>query len=300
MHQTVLIAGGSGFIGSRLTQLLLDKGYDVAVLSRKPHQGLQAKSFYWNPQEKRIDSACLEHADIIINLAGSNIAEKPWTEKRKRDLFNSRINSAQLLFDTLKTHSHKVKCYIGASAIGFYNEGENLTEESSVSHSFLGSLCEQWEKESNRMNELNIGTSVVRIGLVMSPEGGMLKEILKPLRFGIAPVFGNGNQWQSWIHIDDLCGIIIHLFEHKLSGIYNGVAPNPVRAKDLINAIQLTCKKRGVKFYIPVRILKLIMGSRSEMLLANQKVSSEKITATGYVFRFSRAENAVWKDHLPD
>ncbi len=294
MQQTVLIAGGSGFIGSRLSQLLLNKGYDVAVLSRKRHQGLHVKSFYWNPQEQEIDNACLEKADVLINLAGSNIAEKPWTEKRKRDLFNSRINSAQLLFNTLRTHSHKVKCYVGASAIGFYNEGENLTEECSVSHSFLGNLCEQWEKESFRMSELNISTSIVRIGLVMSPDGGMLKEILKPLRFGIAPVFGNGKQWQSWIHIDDLCGIIIHLFEHQLSGIYNGVAPNPVRAKELMTAIQLTCKKSGIKFYLPEILLNLMMGNRSEMLLASQKVSSEKITSAGYIFKFTRAENMHW------
>lgn len=294
MQQTVLIAGGSGFIGSRLSQLLLDKGYDVAVLSRKPHQGLHVKGFYWNPQEQEIDNTCLEKADVLINLAGSNIAERPWTEKRKRDLFNSRINAAQLLFNALKTHSHKVKCYVGASAIGFYNEGENLTEENSVSHSFLGNLCEHWEKESFRMAELNISTSIVRIGLVMSPDGGMLKEILKPLRFGIAPVFGNGKQWQSWIHIDDLCGIIIHLFEHQLSGIYNGVAPNPVRAKELMTAIQLTCKKQGIKFQIPGILLNLMMGNRSEMLLASQKVSSEKITSAGYIFKFTRAENMQW------
>jgi uncharacterized protein (TIGR01777 family) len=268
--------------------MLTAKGYAVTILTRNPLKVQHAKSYYWNIEKQEIDYNCLNEADIIINLSGSNIAEKPWTAKRKAELISSRVNAARLLYNTLQSHRHHVKCYIGASAIGFYPEGENLTEDNSGCDSFLSELCKKWERESLRMADLNIRTSVVRIGLVMSPAGGIMKEILKLLRLYIAPVFGNRRQWQSWIHIDDLCGIIIHLLDNdSLNGTYNAVAPLPLRALDLLSSIQLSLRKPGIRIFIPSWLLKIILGSRCEMLLSSQKAKADKIIQAGYNFRFT-------------
>jgi uncharacterized protein (TIGR01777 family) len=290
--KTVLIAGGSGLVGSRLSELLVMKGYTVQHLTRHPKQHNKYKSFYWNIEDYVIDAKCLEQVFAVINLAGSGIAEKPWTLKRKMDLYNSRIYATRLLYETLSSHQHQVQCYIGASAIGYYPEGENLTESNNAGTSFLSSLCEKWEEESNQLSQKNIRTSIVRIGLVLTPRGGMLKEILKPFMLGIAPVFGSGLQWQSWIHIDDLCGVIIHLMERNdLNGTFNAVAPNPVRAIDMIRSIQLSRKYTGFKLKIPPFLLKLLLGERSTMLLASQKVSSAKLESTGYRFLYPEIKN---------
>ena len=281
----ILIAGGSGFIGKQLTQLFIQNGLEVHILSRTKKAVSGAQTFYWSTESNLIDDACLEGVDAIINLAGDGIVDRPWSDKRKTEIYNSRINATKLLFDLVYKHKNQVTAYIGASAIGVYPEGINLTENTLPADTFLAKLCHQWELEHLMFEQRGIRTCIVRIGLVMSPQGGMLKEILKPFKFFIAPVFGNGNQWQSWISINDLCGLFFYLLSNnQLNGIYNGVAPCPLMAKDMIQQIRNSQKMPGVLVHIPSGVLKLMMGERAEMLLANQKVMSDKVQATGYCF----------------
>ena len=281
----ILIAGGSGFIGRQLTKLFIQNGMEVRILSRTKKALAGTQTFYWSTEASLIDDACLEGVDAIINLAGDGIVDKPWSDKRKTELYNSRINASRLLFDLVYKHRNQVSAYIGASAIGIYPEGINLTENTLPDNTFLANLCHHWELEHLMFEQIGIRTCIVRIGLVMSPQGGMLKEILKPFKFFIAPVFGNGNQWQSWISINDLCGLFFYLLaNNQISGIYNGVAPYPLMAKEMIQQIKNTRKISGVLVRIPSGVLKLIMGERAEMLLANQKVMSDKVQATGYRF----------------
>ena len=281
----ILIAGGSGFIGRQLTKLFIQNGMEVRILSRTKKALAGTQTFYWSTEASLIDDACLEGVDAIINLAGDGIVDRPWSDKRKTELYNSRINASRLLFDLVYKHRNQVSAYIGASAIGIYPEGINLTENTLPDNTFLANLCHHWELEHLMFEQIGIRTCIVRIGLVMSPQGGMLKEILKPFKFFIAPVFGNGNQWQSWISINDLCGLFFYLLSNnQLKGIYNGVAPCPLMAKEMIQQIKNTRKISGVLVRIPPGVLKLIMGERAEMLLANQKVMSDKVQATGYRF----------------
>jgi uncharacterized protein (TIGR01777 family) len=291
----VLIAGGSGMIGSRLTELFLEKGYKVRVLSRngKPIPGCRV--FKWNPETGVADAAALKDVEILINLAGSGIADRAWTTSRKLDLLNSRVYAARTLYDMLSNTKHEVKTFINASAIGFYPESDEwMHEEDKAADNFLGALCQKWEKEAMRITDKNIRTCIIRIGLVLSPKGGMLKELLLPFNFFVAPVFGNGEQMQSWIHIDDLCRIFISAAENtSLQGVFNAAAPNPVTNANMIRAIQSIRKQISFKIHVPVFLLRMMLGERASILLASQKISAEKITAHGFEFSFNEIISAM-------
>ncbi len=291
----ILIAG-SGLIGLHLAELLLLKGYNVAVLSRTKKNMAGVKTFNWDTDSGSIDTCAIKDADAIINLAGEGIADKRWTAKRKQQLLNSRIKSTALLYQTLKKTSHNVHTFINASAIGIYKPGNELLFESSThGNDFLASICNQWETEALKMQSINIRTVIFRIGLVMSKKGGMLKEMLLPGKFFIAPVLGNGSQWQSWIHINDLCSMIVFALENKnICGIYNAVAPQPVSNINLVRAIQSAVKNITFKIPVPAFALKMVLGKRTQMLLASHKVSCKKITDEGFKFQFQNSSDAIF------
>ena len=226
----ILLAGGSGLIGSHLIQLLLKKGHSVSVLSRREKNIQDVKCFLWDVEQEYIDINALKNVTAILNLSGQGIADKAWSEQRKKELLKSRTKSTQLLFKTLANNPHTVATFINASAIGIYKSGNDLLDEnSSHDNNFLATICSAWESESIRIQTLNIRTVIFRIGLVQSKRGGMLKEMLLPIKFFIAPVFGNGKQWQSWIHIDDLCRMMLFAIENKnIQGVYNAVANEPL------------------------------------------------------------------------
>ncbi len=293
--RTILIAGGSGLIGKRITELLECKSYDVHFLSRNP-ENKKGKAFFWDPEKKKIDLNAISKADVIINLAGAGIADQRWTARRKRIIINSRLFSTNLLYESLANTPNHVQLFINASAIGIY--GDNpvhiMNEESPLANDFLGITCQRWENAARRIEQLNIRTVIFRIGLVLSSEGGMLKELLKPLRFGIAPVFGMGKQYQSWIHVDDLCKMISKAISDKnMNGVYNAVAPGPVQQRNFINLLAQIAEIK----YFTVRVLgifmKLIMGEMSKIVLQGSKVSSKKIESTGFTFRYPIASVAL-------
>lgn len=297
MH--ILITGGTGLVGKALTNHLIEKGYAITVLTRyipTPDKQIpQVQYAQWNVAAQTIDVQAVVQADYIIHLAGASVAEKRWTTKRKKEIVDSRVQSTALLYNTLKNNSHKVKAFISASAIGWYGSDKKdqlFTEADTPATDFLGDTCRQWEEALKPITALGIRTASVRIGIVLSNEGGALAEFKKPLKYGIASILGSGKQIISWIHITDLVRLFVFLLEHQsLQGAFNAVAPKPVDNKHLI--ITLAKKLRG-KFYIPIYvpsfILKLLLGEMSIEVLKSTTVSCQKIHQQGFIFEFPTIE----------
>lgn len=295
MNTNILIAGGSGLVGSQLTKILQQSGYQVSHLSRNPKiSGIPA--FYWNPDRGEIDLACLKDTDCIINLSGTGVADARWTEAYKNEILNSRVNSTRLLAKILKENENKVNLFLSASAVGIYgNEAPLLTsEDAPVANTFLAEVCRIWEEEALKIQSNKIRLCVFRIGLVLSAKGGFLKAIATPAKFGFGTYFGDGAMMNPWIHIDDLCGMFLHAIKNKeVKGIYNAVAPNPETNKTLV---LLTAKVLGRPQFlpgVPSFLLNLMMGEMGPMLLANQNISAERISNSGFEFKFTRAKKAI-------
>lgn len=300
----VLITGGTGLIGRRLSSLLIEKGHLVIILTRAPAENNISNNdnpayAAWDPDKNIMDTAALQKADYIINLAGAGIADKRWTAKRKKIIAGSRVRSAQCIVQALRENGNKVKAVINASAIGWYGDDnllqrdeQSFKEDKPVAKDFLGETCSAWEESIEPVKELGKRLVKIRTGLVLSTKGGALKEFMNPLKFGIAAILGNGKQMQSWIHIDDACRIFIHALENEhISGAYNAVAPKPVDNKTL--ALALAKKVKGsfyITFPVPSFVLKLILGEMSTEVLKSLTVSSEKIRTTGFQFIFPSIE----------
>jgi uncharacterized protein len=298
--QTVAITGGTGFVGKALTSLLVSKGYAVVIFSRQNLTNTSNISYtIWDVNRQEIDVTALQQADYIIHLAGAGVMDKKWTATYKQEIINSRIKSSELIVNTLKNNPHKVKAIISASAIGFYGKDKNDTyffnEEDKADSSFLGSTCKLWEDSITKVNELNIRVVKFRIGIVLSKTGGALAEFVKPLKFRLASILGNGKQVISWIHIDDLCHQFLYAIENeKMKGVYNAVAPNPISNKSLI---LILAKKICGSFYLPMHvptfILKLMMGDRSIEILKSTRVSSKKMEVEGFKFKYNNIDDAI-------
>eukprot|EP00919_Chromeraceae_sp_WS-2016_P064773 GHVR01153443.1.p1 GENE.GHVR01153443.1~~GHVR01153443.1.p1 ORF type:complete len:244 (+),score=18.07 GHVR01153443.1:89-733(+) len=212
----------------------------------------------------------------------------------------SRVQTSQLLFDTLKNHPNQVKQIVSASAIGIYPSSlTNYYSEdfNTVSSSFLGQVVEQWEQVVDAFSTLNIMVSKVRIGLVISAKGGALPEMAKPIKFGAGAAFGSGKQWQSWIHITDLANLFLHVLENKLEGVYNGVAPNPETNKQLTKSIAQQLKRPLFLPNIPEFLMKLILGEMHILLFESQRVSSKKIEDTGFSFEHYNLQSALQEEY---
>jgi len=293
--KNVLIAGGSGLIGTRLAELFNEKGYTVKILGRQRNGG-GAPDFLWDPAAEKIDPKAIPWADFIINLAGYPIVGGRWTKAAKKKILGSRTMAVNLLYRTLCEQPNHVRAYIGASAIGIYGDRgrELLSEDSIPATDFLAGICSQWEAASSLIKKRGIRTVILRIGIVLSTRGAALKEMLKPFRFFAAPHFNDGRQIYSWIHIDDLCGIILWAVENNnASGTFNAVAPVPVSNKEMIRAISMVKGNTFLSFSLPPSLLKIIIGEASVVLLDSQLVTSKKIVDAGYHFRFPEIKGAL-------
>ena len=288
----VLITGGSGLVGSKITDLLLEKNYAVAHLStRKSYKRKGVESYYWNTKKQYVDPKAFEDVSHIIHLAGAGIADERWTVRRKKILIESRVATSQLLLNFLKENQHSVKKFIGASAIGYYGNQTKVLKESDESGTdFLAQVCEVWE-DSYELEELAIPKVVIRIGIVLAKEGGALPEMTKTLPFFVG-ILGSGKQIYSWIHLDDLAKMFVYSVENEvLEGVYNGVAPNPRSQKDMA---KLIANQKGV-FAIPAPKfgLQLALGEMSTVLFLSQNCSAERILSKGFEFKFNTLESAI-------
>jgi uncharacterized protein (TIGR01777 family) len=301
MH-TVLITGGTGMVGTSLTQLLLNKGYQVIVLTRQPRVSNVPNLTYavWDIDKGYIDPSAIHNADTIVHLAGAGVADKRWSKKRKQEIVDSRVLSGALLVKYLTENSHQVKTLVAASAIGWYGPDtaqslmNGFTETDPVDGAYLGATCKSWEESVKPIEALGIRLVTLRIGIVLNKKGGALAEFIKPAQFGMATIFGNGKQMVSWIHHHDLCKMMIHGIETtSIIGVYNAVSPDPISNKDLI--ITITKKLRG--FYLPIPVpafvLKIMLGEMSIEILKSAKVSSKKIQGAGFNFDYPTLHSAL-------
>jgi len=293
-QNTILIAGGAGLIGTRLSELLTEQGHSVRLLSRTPKT---TGHFFWDPAAGEIDSAALQGVDYVINLAGAGIADKRWTNARKEELVQSRVQSAALLSREFKRMAERPRAYISASAIGYYgNTWETLVREDSptADKSFMVDCCQQWEKAADQMTPLGIRTVKFRIGVVMAKEGGALAEIVNPLRFGLGAYFGDGQAWWSWIHREDVCRAFAWAIENQQAeGVFNLVAPSPVRGKVLVKAIAKAMRQPAIMVPAPSFVLRLIFGEMSAVILNSNRVSADKLISAGFVFKWPEVNAAL-------
>ncbi len=281
----VLLAGGSGLIGTRLSELLRAEGFTVRLLSRHPKGTDQ---FGWHPEKGTLDDAALSGVDYVINLAGAGIADKRWTAARKREIIDSRVKSAGLLRDAFHRMDLRPKAYLSASAIGYYGQsGERRMSETDapVDDSFMVQCCQAWERAAEEIAALGIRTVKFRIGVVLAEEGGALPELVKPLHFGVGTYFADGRAWYSWIHREDLCRAFIWALKNEsVAGVYNAVAPQPERLKPFIQAAARAMDKKVLLTSVPAFALRLALGEMSAVVLNSNLVADDKIRTAGFTF----------------
>ena len=305
---TILISGGTGLIGTSLTKLLLQKGHKVIILTRNLKRAIDKQTAderltyaRWNANEQSIDRDAIEQADYIVHLAGEGIADKRWTEKRKKQIVQSRMQASGLLIKALKEIPNKIRAVVSASAIGWYGPNKSVknshafVESDPPDQSFLGETCRWWEESIQPVAELGKRLVKYRFGPVLGNDAGAFLEFKRTAQFGIASILGSGKQILSWIHIDDACRLISYAIENdKIEGVYNAVAPQPVTNKELM--VHLTRRMRGKAFiaiHVPSWILKIVFGELSIEVLKSATVSSEKIRQTGFQFLYPQIDAAL-------
>jgi uncharacterized protein len=295
--EKVLIAGGSGLIGRKLTELLVDKGYEVSHLSRFENQEGPIKKYFWNPKLGIIDKDAFKNIDHLINLAGENIGEKRWNNYRKNEIIESRVNSIKLLFDTIQANNFKIKTIIAASAIGYYGADSYKinTEKSEPGIDFLGKLTQSWEKEINKFAVLPTRLVTLRIGLVLSKNGGALPKMVLPIKLFVGMPSAPGHQMISWIDIHDLCKLFIYALENtNIRGPYNAVSPNAVTNQSFTNTIGRLINRPIWPIKIPKIILKLILGEMQILVTGSSNVKPERlINETNFEFMYPKIEDSM-------
>ncbi|WP_423818414.1 TIGR01777 family oxidoreductase [Salinimicrobium sp. TIG7-5_MAKvit] len=287
----ILITGATGLVGSEITRLCREKGINVNFLTTskgKIEKSEVYRGYYWNPSTGEIDAKCLDGVGAIINLAGASVFQ-PWTKSNKEKILNSRLDSLNLLYKTLEQNSHQVGQLVSASAIGIYPSSRSKMYEEKdtvVAKDFLGEVTQQWEAAADKFQDLSLRVAKVRIGIVLSAEGGALPQIMKPVKLNLGAPLGSGKQWQSWIHIKDLASIFLFIITNGLQGVYNGVAPNPATNEELTKEIANALDKKLWLPKVPGLALKAVMGEMSGVVLGSQLVSSSKIQEKGFEFSF--------------
>jgi len=295
----VLITGATGLVGSELVSQCHEKGYIVNYLTTRKSKIVSENNYQgylWSPSSGEIDSKCLDGVSAIINLAGSSISKR-WTSNYKKKIINSRINTLELLRTTLiANNNHTVASLVSASAIGIYPDSLSnyYTEnEEKVDDSFLGDVVTVWEKKINEFQSLGLTVAKVRVGLVMSNDGGALPKMAKPIQYYVGSALGTGEQWQSWIHVADLAGIFLHIVKYQLKGTFNGVAPNPVTNAKLVKEIAKALDQPLILPHVPKFIMYTVLGRMAYLLFASQRVSCKKIEEEGFIFQYANICQAL-------
>ena len=291
----ILITGGSGLIGRHLTKMLVDRDHEVVHLGRSKRSST-VKTFVWDVQNRSIEKDAFLGVDTIVHLAGEGIADKRWTPQRKRQILESRTQSTRLLFEHLKANPHQVKTFVSASAIGYYgfdNNDYEFSESDGPGSGFLAEVVKSWEDEVDKMQQLGLRVVKIRVGIVLSMDGGALKEMVKPVRFNVGAPLGSGTQNLSWIHIEDLSAIFVKAIEHKLEGVYNGVGPYAVSNEEFTQAVAKMLNKPLLLPRVPSWSLRLLFGEMADLVIKGNKVSSDKLKSTGFKYRFKTLEAAL-------
>lgn len=294
MKPIILITGGSGMLAKQLAKRLENK-YSMRFLTRKKTGG---NNYLWDIKSRFIEPKAFNGVDYIIHLAGAPIANERWSKERKESILSSRVDSAQLILETLKKNNIHIKMFISASAIGFYGTKTTekiYTEESEKGTGFLSDVCSKWEDAacSFKSNNIANNVSIIRIGVILDKEGGALKKIVPPIKYGIGSFIGKGSQYMPWIHIKDLCRIFEFIVENNSEGTFNAVAPDHTTNKDLTIEIAKQLRRKLLLPNIPSFILKILFGDMATILLEGSRVSSDKILRSGFKFEFETISKAL-------
>lgn len=294
----ILVTGATGLVGRKLCGSLSGQGHELVVLSRRPAgvdlPGLRA-AFGWNPDSEPSPAAAWEGVEAAIHLAGEPVAESRWTPEQKRRIRDSRVIGTRNLIAGMKELTDRPKVLVGASAVGFYGTrgDETLREESAPGQGFLPDVCIEWEAETLKAAGLGLRVASIRIGVVLSPDGGALKTMLLPFRLGLGGRLGSGRQWFPWIHIDDITGIIEHaLFNAQISGPLNGVAPGIVTNQEFTRQLASTLHRPAL-FPVPEAVIRIMMGEMADVVFNSQRVTPKRALETGYLFRFPQLGPAL-------
>ncbi|MFZ3152935.1 TIGR01777 family oxidoreductase [Pseudomonas sp.] len=293
MH--ILLTGGTGLIGRALCRYWLQQGHQLTVWSRRPEQvaalcGDAVRGI------GRLEELAEEPLDAVVNLAGAPIADRPWTRKRKALLWASRIGLTEQLLAWLQSREHRPQVLLSGSAVGWYGDGgeRELHEDSSpVSEDFAAQLCGAWEETAQRAEELGIRVVLLRTGLVLAADGGLLKRLLLPFKLGLGGPLGNGRQWMPWIHLADQIALIDFLLQQEqASGPYNACAPTPERNRAFSQALGRELH-RPAFMPAPAFALRVLLGELSVLLLGGQRALPTRLQAAGFSFRFTHLDVAL-------
>ncbi len=296
----ILITGATGLIGTKLTEYCMDDGIQVNYLTtsrEKIENRPNYKGFYWNPENGEIDIEAFTDVIAIINLVGATISKR-WTNSYKKTILESRTQTANLLFETLKGLDHSISHFISASGVSVYpNHATKLFDEENkeISDTFLGEVVVAWEAAADQFETLGMRVAKIRTGVVFAEEEGAFQKIKEPIEKGFGAPLGSGEQWISWIHLQDIACLYIHVLKSGLEGVYNAVAPNPVTNKSLTFKIAAVLEKNIWLPNVPGWALKLLLGEMASLVLESQLVSSKKIEETGYSFMFINVNYAIKK-----
>lgn len=293
----ILITGGTGLVGKALTKRLISEGHEVRILSRHPKTTDNIKSFFWDVESQQIDESAFDGIEHVIHLAGSGIADKRWTEARKKDIIDSRINSMKLITEVIKKKNIHLKSFVGVSAIGFYGmitSEKIFSETDNGTDDFLSYTCTQWENSYKEIESLSEKTCVARLGVVLSDNGGALKRLLPLFKLGLGSAVGSGKQYMPWIHIDDLVSVFNEaLFNQNFKGTYNAVASEHVTNKEFSKQLAKSLSKPFFLPNIPTFLLKLVFGEMANVLLKGSRVSNQKLLNTGFTFKYLQLSIAL-------
>lgn len=295
--EKILITGGTGLTGTHLSKKLLRRGYRVSILSRTTAQGTDAKVYHWNPDSGSMDESAVDDADCIIHLAGESIGGKRWTPSQKQEIIDSRIKSAQLIFNTVKKRNKNLKTFISASATGYYGSVTSekiFAENDPPANDFLGNTCRLWEQTAEKFKDLGVRVVNIRTSPVLAKKSGVLEKIITPVKLGLGSPTGTGRQYFPWIHIDDLCSIYIKSVEDtKMAGAYNAAAPDHKTNEEFMRTLAEVMKKPFRFPNVPALLIKIVFGEMGNAVLYGSRISPEKIRKAGYEFLFPDLKGAL-------
>ena len=292
----VLLTGASGLVGAKLIKSLLNKGFEVAVLSRTPSSFPLINAYQWDISKQEMDLKALEGVDTIIHLAGAGIADKRWTKSRKQEIIDSRVESTRLLYKSIRLTKAPIKTFISASATGFYGDrnDEILNEESNAGSGFLAECCRQWEDAVSEGSSMGIRVVKLRIGVVLSRRGGALSELSRPVNLFVGAALGSGKQWMPWIHLKDLVSIFEKSIEnHDLTGTFNACSPFPVTNLEFTKILAKKLFRPVWPIRVPSFVLKLLLGEMSSVILNSNRCNPQRIIDSGFRFRYLYLEDAL-------
>ncbi|OGW89064.1 MAG: TIGR01777 family protein [Omnitrophica bacterium RIFCSPLOWO2_01_FULL_50_24] len=297
MH--IVIAGGTGFVGTPLAELLIRNGHELTLLTRTlrrtASRSAKVRHVEWNPEDESSTVREIDGCDAVINLAGEPIAER-WSRRQKERIVTSRVNSTQILVHSIRAAARKPSVLINASAVGFYGPrgNESLDENSNGGKGFLASVCKAWEAHAIRAEDFGVRVVRIRIGLVLERSGGALQKMIPPFQMLIGGWLGTGNQWMSWIHRSDLIKLIEFCLTHgEVKGAVNAAAPKPVTNREFSNALARALR-RPCWAPVPGFVLRILLGEMAgELLLEGQRVYPHAAPRAGFEFRYSEIREAL-------